>query len=88
MVDFSPILLLIIYGLVDAVIIFLALVNISHLFRTGLATFGSFTVTLAFFLYFIIVLGLTWNIISEFNWQQPIIIWNSGWLSSNTALGL
>lgn len=78
MITFPSYFFLLPYALVLAVILFFYLVNIGHLFQTGLTTFASFLLTAFFLTYSVIVVNITWNAISSTDWQEPATIQFSG----------
>ena len=72
MLTFSPLLLLIPYVLFIVIHIFLSLVNVMHIFRTGTASFTSFLFTSVFLVYTLVVIGVTWNILGPFLMQPSV----------------
>lgn len=74
MLQFSPFLLLIPYGIFVLIIGFLAIVNIGHLLRTGTATMMSFGATALFFFYCLFIISTTFNLLAGFDWGQQFAI--------------
>ena len=52
------------------------LVNAGHLAHTGTFTFVSFTATFLFMALAVVILWLTWYLLSGVNWQEPLITLN------------
>ena len=74
MLTFSPLLLAIPFALYVLVHFFLFFVNVMHIFRTGTTSFTSFIFTSAFFVYTLVVVGITWGILGPFLMQPSISI--------------
>lgn len=74
MFSFSPLLILIPFGLIAAIIGFFSLINISHLVRTGNTTLVSLFFTLVFLGYSLGVIFLTYNTVVGYDWQTPLTI--------------
>jgi len=69
-------------------IIIFSFVNVGHLVHTGTMDIKSFTFTLIFFVYLVLVLFATWYFLQATDWQQPIVIWNSAWTGGGLGGGI
>ncbi|MFB6226556.1 MAG: hypothetical protein ABEJ02_04345 [Candidatus Paceibacteria bacterium] len=80
MISFPLYWLLFIYFIFLAIYIALILVNIYHILEANIFSTATFLFT-----FFVIVLSLfivyfSWELVSEINWQQELILFNSQWL--------
>ncbi len=74
MFSFSPLLILIPFGIFAVIIGFFGLINTAHLVRTGNTTLISLLFTLFFLGYSLGVLFLTYNVVAPYDWQTPVKI--------------
>ena len=58
-------------------------VNLGHIFHSGALTFVSFIFTIFVALFVIANFVLTFNLLLGTDWQQPVTIWNSAWISTS-----
>ena len=58
------------------------IVNIGNLARTGTFTFISFLATFFFLTAAALIVWGTWQLLQNIDWQQPVTLWNSGWISA------
>lgn len=54
------------------------LVNLLHLVHTGTLDFWSGVATLLVAAFTVLILSMSWAYLETLDWQQPIVIWNSG----------
>jgi hypothetical protein len=75
------------YTLLFAYLLFLAIffvfsmINFYHIIVTASFTFASFVVTFIIFTLTVLTFYFTWQLLMEIDWQAPIIVFNSGWIS-------
>jgi len=73
------------YTVLFAYLIFLcifvifSLINFYHIIATSSLTFVSFTITFLVFALTILTLYFTWQIISQVNWSQNLILFDTNW---------
>lgn len=65
-------------------LIFLS-IDISHIFHSGALTFVSFIFTFFIAIFVIGNFFLTYNLLIGTDWQQPVTIWNSAWISNTLS---
>ncbi|MEK7625175.1 MAG: hypothetical protein AAB467_02370 [Patescibacteria group bacterium] len=74
MLSFSPLIVLIPFVLITAVIGFFYIINVTHLVRTGNTSLVSFLFTLFFLAYGCGIILLTYNVSAGYDWQSLITI--------------
>ncbi|MCX6779794.1 MAG: hypothetical protein NT034_01285 [Candidatus Magasanikbacteria bacterium] len=57
-------------------------VNLGHIYHSGALTFVSFIFTIFIALFVIGNFILTFNLLIGTDWQQPVTVWNSAWISN------
>lgn len=85
MINLSPSLLLIPFGIYLFVHLALTLINIKHIFKTGSVTLVSFIMTFIFFFYSLTVIGITWNLVRDYNWNTPLSFDAGGLINSGDS---
>lgn len=74
MLSFPLILILIPYGIVVALFLFIAAYSVHNLVRYGATTTGSFLATFAFLAGATFVFFFTWQALANTDWERPINI--------------
>lgn len=78
--------ILFIYFAFLAVFAIFSFINVGHIYHSGVLTFTSFVFTLFVALFVIGNFVLTFSLLAGTDWQQPITIWNSSWISDTLTL--
>jgi len=85
MLNFSPILLLIPFGVYLFIHFSLTLINIRHIFKIGAVSLTSFIFTFIFLFYSFAVISITWNLVSDFPWNQPFSFELGGIINASSS---
>ena len=86
MISIAPVFLLAPFGIYLLVHFSLALLNIRHIFKTGSISLTSFFLTFVFLFYSFAVIGITWGMVGNYTWDQPISLEIGGIVNSVEAL--
>lgn len=78
--------MLFIYFAFLAVVFIFGYINVTHIFHSGSLTFVSFAFTFFIGAFTIVNLFYTSSLLFNVDWQQPLTVWNSSWIT--TALNL
>lgn len=76
------------YSLLIAYAIFLLIfftffiINLLHIILTGTTTFNSFLATFIIIALTVLTIFGTWYFLQNTDWQQPLTVFDTGWISS------
>ena len=77
---------LFIYFTFMAIVLLFVHINVMHIFHSGSLTFVSFAFTFFVTVFIIINFFYTVNLLLGTDWQQPLTIWNSNWITNTLNL--
>lgn len=80
MVSFPLYTILFLFFLFLAIFVALILVNIYHILEAGTFSTTTFLVTFIIISVSLLIVYFTWDLVSEINWQQQVILFNSEWI--------
>lgn len=86
MITIPLLIILFIYFAFLGIIAIFSFINVRHIFHSGSVAFASFAFTIFIALLVIGNLVLTFNLLIGTDWQQPVTIWNSAWISNTNNL--
>ena len=74
MIEISLLVLLIPYGILVAIFLLFAIINLYHMFTFGFLNFESFFMTFLFIAGIILILFITYELAMAIDWTQTLII--------------
>jgi len=74
MIDVSLYIFLIFYGILAAIFVIMALVNLFHLFAYGFLSYLSFLMTFIFLAGTVLILFITYKLGLQIDWSQTFIL--------------
>lgn len=73
--------LLFLYLIFLTIFAIFSIVNVYHVVVTGTFTLASFFITFFVSVLTVITLYFTWHLLKDIDWQQPMTLFNSDWIT-------
>ncbi len=80
--------ILFIYLAYLAVLMIFYYINLSHLIHNGALTIISFSITIFIIFLNATALFFTYALLNSVDWQQPLTLWNSSWITNALNLSI